>query len=56
MDGQRWKSLWDCGNRTGAGGAKVDLPLTDRSLGIRSIEIVNDDMPARIRRLQQERS
>ena len=38
------------------GGAKVDLPLTDRSLGIRSIEIVNDDMPARIRRLQQERS
>jgi predicted dehydrogenase len=35
------------------GGVKVSLPLADRSLGIRSTEIRNDDVPARIRRLQQ---
>ena len=38
------------------GGAKVNLPLADRGLGIQSIEIVNDDVPARVRRLQQEGS
>ena len=38
------------------GGAKVDLPLADRNLGIQSIEIANDDVPARVRRLQQEGS
>lgn len=32
------------------GGVKVDLPLEDRSLTIRSIEIKDDDVPARIRR------
>lgn len=35
------------------GGAKVELPLADRSLRILSAEISNDDVPARIRRMQQ---
>ena len=38
------------------GGAKVELPLADRGLGIQSIEIANDSVPARVRRLQQEGS
>ena len=37
-------------------GVKVNLPLADRSLGIHSTEIRNDDVPARVRRLQQKRS
>ena len=35
------------------GGVKVGLPLSDRSLRINSLEIRQDDLPARIRRLQQ---
>ena len=35
------------------GGSKVTLPLTDRTLGIQSAEIRNDQVPARVRRLQQ---
>ncbi|MCZ6679525.1 MAG: Gfo/Idh/MocA family oxidoreductase [Candidatus Poribacteria bacterium] len=38
------------------GGVKVNLPLADRSLGIRSSEIRQDEVPARIRRLQQASS
>ena len=34
------------------GGRRVDLPLADRSLRILSVEIAQDDVPARIRRLQ----
>ena len=34
------------------GFARVDLPLADRSLGILSSEIAQDDTPARVRRLQ----
>jgi predicted dehydrogenase len=32
------------------GGVRVDLPLADRSLGIQSSEICEDDTPARVRR------
>lgn len=35
------------------GGIRVDLPVEDRSLSIRSVETRHDDLPARIRRLQQ---
>ncbi len=35
------------------GGAKVNLPLADRSLGILSGELRNDAVPARVRRLAQ---
>jgi len=38
------------------GGAKVALPLEDRSLTILSSEIQNDDQPARVRRLQSSAS
>jgi predicted dehydrogenase len=38
------------------GGVKVSLPLADRSLRMLSIEIRNDDVPARIRRMQRTRS
>ena len=34
------------------GGRRVDLPLADRSLRILSVEIDQDAVPARIRRLQ----
>ena len=34
------------------GFVRVDLPLVDRSLGILSSEIAQDDTPARVRRLQ----
>ncbi len=34
------------------GGRRVDLPLADRSLRILSVEIAQDALPARIRRLQ----
>ena len=34
------------------GFTRVDLPLADRSLGIRSAEIGQDHIPARVRRLQ----
>ena len=34
------------------GGARVDLPLANRSLGIKSSEIAQDHTPARVRRLQ----
>ena len=34
------------------GGIKVELPLEDRSLGIQSAEIGQDDVPARVRRLR----
>ena len=37
------------------GGTRVDLPLEDRSLGIESAEIAQDDTPARIRREKQNR-
>lgn len=36
-------------------GIKVTLPLEDRSLRILSTEIKHDDVPARIRRLRQNR-
>ena len=35
------------------GGAKVTLPLADRSLTMLSAEIKHDDVPARVRRLRQ---
>jgi predicted dehydrogenase len=35
------------------GGVKVTLPLADRSLTMLSVEIRDDDVPARIRRLQR---
>jgi hypothetical protein len=35
------------------GGTKVTLPLSNRDLGILSIELRNDAQPARIRRLSQ---
>lgn len=38
------------------GGVKVNLPLSDRSLQIRSLEIRQDDVPARIRRQRQTAS
>ena len=34
------------------GGIRIDLPLENRALGIQSSEIFQDDIPARIRRLQ----
>ncbi|MDA0336068.1 MAG: Gfo/Idh/MocA family oxidoreductase [bacterium] len=37
------------------GGVRVDLPLTDRSLGIHSSEIREDDVPARVRRQRAAR-
>lgn len=37
------------------GGSKIALPLSDRTLGIQSAEIRNDEIPARVRRLQQAR-
>ena len=55
-DGRRWRSLSGLRESHRRGGAKVDLPLEDRGLGIQSIEIANDSVPARIRRLQQESS
>lgn len=36
------------------GGVKVELPLADRSLRMLSVEIKNDGVPARIRRLQEK--
>lgn len=36
------------------GGAKVTLPITDRSLKIDSVEIVGDDVPARVRREKEK--
>ena len=38
------------------GGTKVELPLEDRSLGIQSSEIGQDQVPARIRRLRAAKS
>lgn len=35
------------------GGTKIRLPLADRSLGILSGEILNDTVPARVRRMMQ---
>lgn len=36
------------------GGAKVNLPIADRTLGILSSELRNDTVPARVRRLAQK--
>jgi len=38
------------------GGVKVTLPIADRSLMIRSVETVGDDVPARVRRERQQGS
>lgn len=36
------------------GGTRVPLPLKDRSLSMLSLEIKNDDVPARVRRMRQK--